>query len=151
GALECGGSTQLWMFGSLDRSEGCLMATWKHWLRQKVDRRRTHQSRAVGHVRPRLETLESRALPSFTLGGSFAAGAAPFALTVADVNQAGKPDLVTANSNSNSVSVLLGTGDGNFAAAQSFAIGSIPSAVAVADLNSDGKLDVVTANLGSNS
>src|SRR5258708_20632734 len=35
----------------------------------------------------------------------------------------------------NSVSVLLGLGDGSFQTAQSFAVGNYPTSVAVADLN----------------
>ena len=37
-------------------------------------------------------------------------------MAVADVNGDGKPDLVVANDGSNTVSVLLGNGDGTFAA-----------------------------------
>jgi hypothetical protein len=55
-------------------------------------------------------------------------------------------DLATANSVSNTVSVLLGNGDGTFQAAQNFAAGSDPVAVAVADVNGDGKPDLAVAN-----
>jgi hypothetical protein len=70
---------------------------------------------------------------------------------VADVNHNGRPDLLVANAGSNSVSVLLGNGNGTFAAAQNFATGTSPEAVAVADLNGDGKPDLIVANDGSSS
>jgi hypothetical protein len=68
---------------------------------------------------------------------------------VADVDGDGFPDLVTANADSDSVSVLLGQGDGTFQPEQRFAVGRDPWAVVVADLNGDGVPDLVTANLGS--
>ena len=71
-------------------------------------------------------------------------------VAVADVNGDGKPDLVVANYGSNTVSVLLGNGNGTFQAQQTFATGTIPYSVAVADVNGDGKPDLVVANYCSN-
>jgi len=127
-----------------------VLFSWKNWLRQ-ADRRRGRRARPAERFRPRLERLESRSLPSFTFGGNFAAGSAPFSVAVADVNGDGKPDLVVANQFSDSVSVLLGKGDGTFQNAQNFAAGSRPLSVAVADVNGDGKPDLVVANSGSDS
>jgi hypothetical protein len=59
--------------------------------------------------------------------------------------------LIVANSGSNSVSVLLGKGDGSFEAQTEYATGTTPAAVAVADLNGDKKPDLIVANSGSNS
>src|SRR5207302_4496651 len=56
--------------------------------------------------------------------------------------------IVTANKNSNNVSVLLGDGTGSFSAATNFAVGSSPNSVAVGDFNGDGKQDLATANSG---
>ncbi len=62
-------------------------------------------------------------------------------------------DLVIANSSSNTVSVLLGNGDGTFAeaAGSPFATGKQPSAIVIADFNGDGNLDFAVANKGDNS
>ena len=65
-----------------------------------------------------------------------------------DVNGDGKPDLAVANSGSDTVSILLGNGDGTFAAALNYGVGSFPRSVALGDINGDGKLDVAVANLG---
>ncbi len=70
-------------------------------------------------------------------------------LAVADLNGDGKGDLVTANTDRNTVSVLLGDGTGSFSAATNFPVGTSPVALVVSDVNSDGKPDIVVANSGS--
>ena len=70
------------------------------------------------------------------------------AVAVADLNGDGKLDLAVANNGSNNVSVLLGNGNGTFAAAQNFITGTEPRSVAVADLNGDGKPDLAVASYG---
>jgi hypothetical protein len=77
-------------------------------------------------------------------------GSHPDAIAVGDFNGDGIPDLVTANSGNNTVSVLLGKGDGTFRAAVSYPVGSQPQSVAVGDFNNDGRLDLATANFGDN-
>ena len=64
-----------------------------------------------------------------------------------DFNGDGKSDLVTANDNGTTASVLLGNGNGTFQAKQDFATGSGPDSVAVGDFNGDGKSDLVIAEL----
>jgi hypothetical protein len=59
--------------------------------------------------------------------------------------------LVTANNYDNTVSVLLGNGDGTFQAHVDYGAGDGPSSVAVRDFNGDGKPDLVAANFRGNS
>ena len=66
-----------------------------------------------------------------------------------DFNGDGKSDLVVANQYSSNVSILLGNGDGTFAAAVNYAAAD-PLSVAVGDFNGDGKSDLAVANSGSN-
>jgi hypothetical protein len=56
-----------------------------------------------------------------------------------------------ANQSSNTVSILLGNGDGTFQPKTDFATGTAPVAVAVSDFNGDGKLDLAMINSGANS
>ncbi len=85
----------------------------------------------------------------FTTPTTYAAGNGPDSVAVADVNGDGKSDLVIANYTGNSVSILLGNGDGTFTAPTTYATGTHPEAVSVADFNGDGKPDLVVANNGS--
>src|SRR5262249_13325639 len=65
-----------------------------------------------------IETLEDRALPSvgFSLGADYnPTGIQVSTLATGDFNRDGVPDLVVANSNLSTLSILLGKGDGTFA------------------------------------
>src|SRR5947209_4140201 len=86
-------------------------------------------------------------------------GLTPEVTISADMNHDGIADIVTANGCSsscglgqgfNSVSVLLGNGDGRFRNKISFATGAQPLDVVVGDFNRDGVLDVASANAGTN-
>lgn len=85
----------------------------------------------------------------FCSKSDFLTGSVPFSVVTADFNGDGILDLAVANSNSDSVSVLLGTGMGSFGSKTDFATGAAPFAVAVGDFNADGKLDLITANANS--
>jgi predicted NUDIX family NTP pyrophosphohydrolase len=80
---------------------------------------------------------------------SFDAGFTPTSMAIADLNADGRPDLAVANAYSNTVSVLLGNGDGTFGTKTDFGTGSEPVSVAIADLNADGRLDLAVANVDS--
>ncbi len=68
-------------------------------------------------------------------------------LAVGDFNGDGNQDLAVAGGAANSVSVLLGNGNGTFSSPVSIAdsLSQVPAAVAVADFNGDGKQDLVVA------
>jgi hypothetical protein len=73
-----------------------------------------------------------------------------FGIAAGDFNGDGKLDLVVGYQTAtvNSVSVLLGHGDGTFAAPVDYVTGNEAGAVAVGDFNHDGKLDIAAANFG---
>jgi hypothetical protein len=95
-----------------------------------------------------LEGLEDRRLMTFAPAVNYPVGDSPNTATVvvADFNKDGRPDLATANSETNSVSVLLGNADGTFQAALTSPTGAGPQSLAVGDFDGDGKLDLATAN-----
>ncbi len=90
--------------------------------------------------------LDSFSSPGW-IPGLFTVGSVPYSLALADLGN-GHIDIVTANEGDDTVSVLLGNGDGSFGPAQSFDVGSVPRSVAVADLG-NGHPDIVTANFSS--
>jgi hypothetical protein len=99
----------------------------------------------------RLELLEDRTVPSFLPPLDYAVGQAPRAVATGDFRNDGIQDLVTCNALDNTVSVLLGKGDGSFQPSGTFPAGTAPDALAVGDFTGSGNLDVVTANAGNSS
>ena len=79
---------------------------------------------------------------------SIAVGRGPRWISVADVNHDGAPDIVVANAEGETITVLLGDGAGQFREVQGspFAAGHLPNDIAIADMNGDGNLDLVIAN-----
>jgi uncharacterized protein (TIGR03437 family) len=82
---------------------------------------------------------------------SFPVGITPVAIVAADFNKDSKVDLAVADSGSNSVTVLLGDGTGNFPASlsSSYTAGTDPVAIAVIGLNT-AKPGLAIANATSN-
>ena len=94
----------------------------------------------------------------------FPAGAGPSTVATADLNGDGKLDMVVANALTNTISVLLGNGDGIFQTPRQFAIGAFKSPigfasvlglpnfrrqVVIADFNGDHIPDVAVSNFDS--
>jgi hypothetical protein len=67
---------------------------------------------------------------------------------VSDFNNDGNQDIATSSANSNNISVLLGKGDGTFAAPLQYWTGDIwPFGMVLTDFNGDGKPDIVMAGV----
>jgi uncharacterized membrane protein len=80
-----------------------------------------------------------------------ATGAQPGSIVLGDFNEDGVPDMAVANGGDNTLTILLGKGDGTFTAtASSPQTGTYPTFVTVGDFNRDGKADLAVANFNSN-
>jgi hypothetical protein len=95
--------------------------------------------------RPSVEPLEDRWVPNFSPAVSYPVDLSPSSVATADFNADGRLDLAVANVGTNTVSVLLGNGDGTFQPARTSGTGFGPGSVMAGDLNGDGKTDLVTA------
>src|ERR1035441_10672201 len=86
--------------------------------------------------------------PLFTTLSLNPVGSQPVAIGSGDFNGDGFPDRAVVNSGNDSVSILLGTGDGNFQPAVNYTVGGFPTAIVAGDFNHDGHLDLAVANYG---
>lgn len=97
------------------------------------------------------ETAEHRLLVYWNLGGTLSAPEAfsvdygPMAVAIGDVDEDGRPDLITANEGSMSISVLLALDGQAFALADDSPSMDEPTGLALADTNGDGHLDVIVS------
>lgn len=80
----------------------------------------------------------------------FSTGNGPSALAAGDFDGDGKLDLASANSATDTVSVLLNAGSGSFGAKTDFQVGNKPRAIVSRDFNGDNKLDLGVANSADN-
>ena len=65
---------------------------------------------------------------------------------VADFNGDGIPDIAAGDYDGNTVSILLGNGDGTFRPHVEYATGTGPWALTAGDFNNDGRLDLASVN-----
>lgn len=104
---------------------------------------------AVGASACWLASLHAAAADSLDLTEQvIRVGKGPGAIAIADVNHDEKLDLIVANEEDATISVLLGDGSGHFTPAPGspFASNANPNDIAIADMNGDGNPDLVIAN-----
>ena len=124
-------------------------------LRSKSLGKRRHASsttRRRPSVRPQVEALEARDLPSFASPVAYGVPNGPQALVTADVNGDGKPDLISLVDNGQDVAVQLNNGKGSFGPAVDYVATGDPAidvmtALAVGNVN--GKPEIVAAGWGN--
>jgi hypothetical protein len=85
-------------------------------------------------------------------GSPISVGNFPEAVKIGDFNGDGLQDLAVANAKDNTISILLGNGDGTFTAASGspIPVGSFPFFVAVADFDGNGTADLAASNENDN-
>jgi hypothetical protein len=88
---------------------------------------------------------------------SYTTGTSPGAVSIADMDGDGKPDLVVSNYGSPTVSIFRNNttsgatlSSSSFAGKVDYTVGSGPSTIAVQDIDLDGKPDILVPNLTSN-
>lgn len=78
-------------------------------------------------------------------GRKFALNSPPTTSAFGDVNNDGNLDIITVNIGGN-ISVLIGTGDGDFVSETNYDTGDQPKGLVLGDLNEDSFIDIVCAN-----
>src|SRR5262249_15322418 len=108
---------------------------------------RRGSKRAPTH-RPNVGILEDRRMPAFLAPVGYTVGDSSVDVKVGDFNNDGRFDLVTANRDNATVSVLLGNADGTFQQARTSAA-VFPVSLVVGDFDQDGKLDLATRDINT--
>jgi len=81
---------------------------------------------------------------------NYSTGKTPLSIVSADFNNDKKFDLAVTNNDDNTISVLLGKGDGTFQSQIKYSTNNAPASITSYDFNGDGKSDLAVANFGSN-
>ena len=89
-------------------------------------------------------TLSNYLEPQITL----TVGLNPISLVTADVNGDGSPDVIDANSGTNTLTVLTNNGFGILGSNATLTVGNDPYFVSAANISGDGKHDLISANYG---
>jgi hypothetical protein len=109
-----------------------------------------------------ISVFRNTSTPGSITTGSFASkvdlttGDVPYSVALGDIDGDGKPDLVVANVENNTVSVLRNKSTsgsittGSFASKVDYTTGDVPYSVALGDIDGDSKLDLVVANEENN-
>ncbi len=121
----------------------------------RLPRRLARPLAALGLLLATAGAAQAQTLAFAPVSAYGSGGPLPYGLATGDVNGDGRPDLVTLNSSSSTVAVLLGssTAPGTFSAPTTYASGGTTNnavSVALGDVNGDGRLDVVATNSGNN-
>lgn len=87
---------------------------------------------------------------NFITGSTPHVGTWPMMVVSADVNNDGKPDLISANNGANTLMILTNNGNGGFVASSSLNTSANTVSVTTGDVNGDGKVDLISANYDGN-
>ena len=96
-------------------------------------------------------TLTTTVAPTTAAFQPLPVGNQPEAIVAGDFTGNGRTDLAVVNGGDNTVSVLLGNGDGTFQPQVTYAVGTGPFSILAGDFTGNGILDLAVANLNSNS
>jgi hypothetical protein len=91
---------------------------------------------------------------SFNLNQDFALSWVPSALSVADIDQDGKPDVILGYTNTNNLSIFKNVSSPDsiaFSAMQNFTVDAPVTQISATDLDNDGNADIVVINHSPNS
>jgi VCBS repeat protein/FG-GAP repeat protein len=116
---------------------------------RSADWRKRGRPHAVEELERRVMLSTSYVFP-FAAQLTFAVGQSPTAITTADLNHDAEPDVIVANSAANSISNLLGNGDGTFKPQTVIPLAGSPSSLAVADINGDARPDLIVTDKSNN-